>query len=611
MPAMNGTLLSGTEPLAGVAIAVCEGTHQLARTVTGADGSFKLTVNTEGLFYLRASDDAGVMLLALLGPALPERVVVNELTTVAAVYCAAQFLDANGYIDGDDFALRIAAGMSANVVDVVTGNPSPVLLSSPNGDETDALRATRSLANLLASAVRSPAAREVLFDLTTPPNGTRPQDTVAAMHNIARHPANNAARLYDQSQVLEVYEPSLLEPPTAWTLAVKFNDSGNDAEMFGGPGNLAFDGRGRAWITNNVEQGLTTSTEWSIVLDFDGRPAPISPFTGGGLLGAGFGVALDNSGEHVWIGNFGWGGDNPTPQGSVSVFDLDANPITPDDGYQQLLYRVQGVAFDARGNVWMASYGNKSVVVYPGGNPNAAVSFASTDDLTIVPFDIAIAADGTAWITNSDQDASGVMQFAFENGEIKLLRNLVAGQTVKGIVIDSLGNVWIASGGDTKVYAFDRDGNPLGSFDGGGMDGPWGITVDGDDHIWAANFGPLEHGTDFHGRVTQLAGANPATRPPGLNLGDPITPSSGYRVRTAGDPVLLHDGTPLYGPDGPPCLIPMMRQTGLRVDAAGNVWTCNNWKPRFDVDLTTNPGGDGMLIFLGLAKPATRASAMR
>ena len=54
----------------------------------------------------------------------------------------------------------------------------------------------------------------------------------------------------------------------------------------------------------------------------------------------------------------------------------------------------------------------------------------------------------------------------------------------------------------------------------------------------------------------------------------------------------------------------MMRTTGETVDTAGNLWSCNNWKPDFDVDfgdpnrdIDGNPGGDGILIWVGLAKP--------
>jgi hypothetical protein len=63
------------------------------------------------------------------------------------------------------------------------------------------------------------------------------------------------------------------------------------------------------------------------------------------------------------------------------------------------------------------------------------------------------------------------------------------------------------------------------------------------------------------------------------------------------------DGTPLYGPNKPPCYNPLTKQTGIRVDAAGNVWVTNNWKPDFEVDVTNNPGGDGIVVFLGLAYP--------
>ena len=36
---------------------------------------------------------------------------------------------------------------------------------------------------------------------------------------------------------------------------------------------------------------------------------------------------------------------------------------------------------------------------------------------------------------------------------------------------------------------------------------------------------------------------------------------------------------------------------------AGNVWVTNNWKPSGLNDLIKNPGGDGMVIFVGLAAP--------
>ncbi|HEV7429243.1 MAG TPA: hypothetical protein VGQ46_23055 [Thermoanaerobaculia bacterium] len=96
------------------------------------------------------------------------------------------------------------------------------------------------------------------------------------------------------------------------------------------------------------------------------------------------------------------------------------------------------------------------------------------------------------------------------------------------------------------VSLFDSSGNFLGGFQGGGIDGPW----------------------------------------------------------SAGCPVTVHNGDPLLRPRQTSRPHPMMRTTGVNIDAAGNIWTCNNWKPNFDNDtIAGNPGGDGMLIWVGLAKP--------
>jgi hypothetical protein len=74
-------------------------------------------------------------------------------------------------------------------------------------------------------------------------------------------------------------------------------------------------------------------------------------------------------------------------------------------------------------------------------------------------------------------------------------------------------------------------------------------------------------------------------------------------VPSAGSEVLLHNGDPLYGPGAPPSFIPMMRQTAVVIDQAGNIWSINNWKPDIDIDFGGNPGGDGIVIFVGLAAP--------
>ncbi|MCX6461829.1 MAG: hypothetical protein NTZ03_16160 [Actinobacteria bacterium] len=47
----------------------------------------------------------------------------------------------------------------------------------------------------------------------------------------------------------------------------------------------------------------------------------------------------------------------------------------------------------------------------------------------------------------------------------------------------------------------------------------------------------------------------------------------------------------------------MQRTTKTVIDSAGNFWAVNNWKNESGIDNTTNPGGDGVVIFVGLAAP--------
>ena len=588
---------------------------KVAETVSDDNGVFSVSaIPADDHFYYVSVAATEIILTAILGTSIPPTFVINEVTTVAACYSAAQFITAGIVIEGSPSALSIVAAMNANLVDVTTGVPSSVMTNSPHGDETNACRSLLSLANVIAAWVNDPAEfHAILEKLATNPNGTKPDDTIEAMVSIAKHPAKGVGAIYAQSKVLPVYTPALELQPDAWTLVVKVNDSGDDANMFGGPGNVAFDSQGRAWIANNVQQGNGQSTAYSIVLDKSGRPVKFangngSPITGGGLLGPGFGVDVDSK-DRAWFGDFGWGGDDYWPTGSVSAFDANANPLSPaPNGYTTgAVRRVQGTVVDKDDNVWFASYGtgngDGNVVVYikpdPNKTPFAYASYPAGP--TATPFDVAIAADGSAWMTNSNPSSSGIVHLEFNGpGALTASPQIDIGQTTKGIEIDSAGNIWVASGGDDHVYLFGKLGNFLGGFQGGGIDGPWGLTLDGDDNLWVANFGPLEPGSNFHGRLTQLAGINAK----GYRLGDGITPQTGYTLPSAGSPVTLHNGDPLYGPGKPPCYIPMLRTTGVNIDAAGNVWTCNNWKPDFDNDTVGgNPGGDGMLIWVGLAKP--------
>jgi hypothetical protein len=677
---LSGIVQSGgdnnAKRLGNVSVTVYEATAQqptiVGTVTTREDGRFDVQMEldkSDRIFYAVATVNQDVQLVTIIGSALqydrpawitaspPDTasdsateadepgpgdtayITINELTTVAAAFSMAQFIQ-NGVIGGDAFGLQIASLMTDNLVDKNNGTPSEVLLSPPNADQTNSLRSTRSLANLIAACVHKfPDATTKLFEYTTPPYGGKaPTNTFEAMFNIARYPANNVKKIYDWSKAAETYSPALGAQPDAWTLAVKVNDSGNDDFLFGGPANIAFDKRGYAWITNNVVQGTPNSGHFAIVLKPNGKPAdgkattpwddvhgaPKSPLFGGGLLGGGFGVAIDHD-LRVWLSNFGWGDDVPD-RGSVSVFNFEGKLESPPEGYIGHTHKVQGIAVDRDNNIWLASNENSRIVVFPKGAEENATWLSIPDGFGA--FGVAMAEDGkSAWVTASkslfEYTQSNVSRFSYDSGtnQLTCVSSDKFGLALKGLSVDSRGYVWIPSGGEDALYLLDPNGDHVGDkYSGGGINGPWGTAIDSNDNVWVANFGKMLPGDVYEtAAISHLAGTNEGTRPPGFATGQPISPPSGYTLPSAGEPVTLHNGDPLYTnktsgcPTGPgPTTIPLMRMTSVVIDQAGNVWAINNWKPDFDVDTSPknkqcgNPGGDGIVIFVGLAKPPSR-----
>jgi hypothetical protein len=95
--------------------------------------------------------------------------------------------------------------------------------------------------------------------------------------------------------------------------------------------------------------------------------------------------------------------------------------------------------------------------------------------------------------------------------------------------------------------------------------------------VWVANA--------FGRSVTHLCGVRLETCPPGAKTGDPISPPGGY---IGGLQII----------------------TDVAIDPAGNVWVANNWdrpdegfKRVPDPTLSTRFGGNGTVVFYGLAKP--------
>ncbi|WP_192347042.1 hypothetical protein [Algoriphagus sp. Y33] len=139
-----------------------------------------------------------------------------------------------------------------------------------------------------------------------------------------------------------------------------------------------------------------------------------------------------------------------------------------------------------------------------------------------------------------------------------------------------------------SVFMIPSDANPIDTVDptthasnltaygDGELSAPWGVSVDGNDDVWVANF--MGRGVSF------MAGASPSGRTETFKTGDLIH--------------TIHSGS-----------IQML--TDVVVDQAGNLWCANNWnlpqtvmESQPDRTSSTWGGGSGVVVIYGIANPA-------
>lgn len=470
--------------------------------------------------------------------ATADTVVLSETVTVATAFCFSRFTRVAGdgavAISDPHQAAHLALGMKNNFV-ATGGITSPVIESPPNGLQTNSLAMLNFLANLVFYGLTDPAVYDAFTRLAGDRTGSVAVSSslFGALLGLALRPFGSSRAVYDLiAERPQPYSPSLPElalpkgfspVPNQWTLTVKVNDSGARNFVIGGVGYLDFDRHDRAWITDNVRQGTPNSGTFCVVLEPDGSPAPFSPLFGGGLLGAGFGVAANPQRDEVWIGNFGWGATEWNPQsGSVSAFDAEGRALSPSGGYTAGLSRVQGMTFDRHGNLWMASWGsqdpmpptdshyhfesqNSAVVVYLDGDPER-VAVYPFDSPYHLSFDVTVDDDGNAYVANSGSAEHGVRssvhKLRLEGGELVHLASWesdhvvekplgkgtsVGFETLRQVAIGPSGDVYVVGVSSGRVVRLSPDLRPVGSLTNR-IAAPWGIGFDRDGVMYVANF---------------------------------------------------------------------------------------------------------------------------
>jgi streptogramin lyase len=655
---LEGRVLGAGAPIANSTVTLWAAgvgaPRQLAQTQTSGDGQYQMTVQLptgeDSVLYLVArggqpaaskvsGDNKAIVLMAVLGSRPPAKVVLNELTTLSSVWTGAQFLNGTA-LSGKALGLRIAAGNVRNLVDLETGGLGPVIQDPLNSSQTATLATFNTLANLLSGCITRDHgnACNKLFAVATPPGGVAPTDTLTAAQNIAHNPSHQAQKLFallDAFYPLPPGErwravpfiPYLSFAPSAWTLSLVY--AGGGLNSLGG---IAIDGEGNMWADDNFLVG----SQSTIYNNFGGgiskiapNGRPLSPMTvgyrGGGIDGPGFGIAI-GADDKVWATSLAGK--------SISAFDRNTGkPLSPETGYNfnGQLGSMQGIITTPNGDVWALDNEKDQIVYLPKGDATKGrilgrtVNGKPADGTLQVkgPFHLAVDQQDRIWVTNGGSNT--VTRFpASDPGKAEQIK---VGYGPRAVAIDSLGNAWVANtlghigtrekmalvenilkskveslvessaskadasakmwiglyeilvkypGGDVSMVR--PDGTVLPPFDGGkSIIAPWGIAIDGNNNVWVAN---------ATGRsVTYLCGARTENCPPGTKTGDPISPPGGY---IGGLQII----------------------TDVAIDPAGNVWVANNWDMPYEgfkkvpePALSTRFGGNGVVVFFGLAKP--------
>ncbi len=628
---------------------------RLAQTKSASDGRFEVgadeTPDKDTVLYLVAKggvatinkgsgDNPAIALLAILGNQPPANVTVNEFTTVASVWTATQFLNGDA-LSGPALGLRIAAGNVPNFVDLSTGGYGTTIADGLNSTQTPTLANFATLANVLAGCatrVRADAC-DRLFAAATTPDGKVPVDTLGAAESIARAPWHQPEKVFALLEAFypvpqgkaplrpTPFMPYLSFPPSAWVLPLKFTGGGLDAG-----GKLMFDSQGNAWVADNFGVGAQNQDYfWRGNLSKfapDGKPLSpaVTGFTGGGMLGPGFGLAIDAH-DHPWVTSFA--GNN-----TVSLFDNRGKPLSPPEGYNfgGKLSKMQGIIVTPGGDIWAADTLNSQLVHFPKGDPSKGELLChnpSSDPFKnpcklMLPFALAIDQRDNIWVTNILADHVT----RFPAADPSKVQTFSTGFSGSGLAVDSLGNVWITNKFGNSEFGrlallkmavagkIDYDGDPdatarltqvlvdtmaeqtpgwLGGsltvlrpdgteakfspIYGKGLYGPWAVSVDGNDNIWVSNFASAKAG------IVQLCGFRTETCPPGMKTGDAISPPGGY----------VGGGLQL--------------QVDVGIGPAGDVWVTNNWQDRAscygkpDEVASTLCAGQGVVVFFGMAKP--------
>jgi streptogramin lyase len=474
-------------------------------------------------------------------------IVVNEVSTVAAVYSYAGFISDPTHVSTSNTALAATALQNAGAAYSNLLNASSLALATtPAGNGTVPQSEINTLANILAACVNStgPASTQcsTLFSNATN-NGVDAPDTATAAVNIAHNPGPSSTivgNLFGLQTATSPFQPMLSTAPNDFTIAISYtggglnalydiaidaegnvwvaNQNGNSISEFNpagaalsgssgfgsghlsGPYALAIDSSSNVWVTNNGTTGLSEFNSFGTVNSN-------SPFSGGGISSP-LGIAFDSQGN-IWTNNTG--------ASTLSKLNSSGSPVSGSAGYTGGgLDSPQGMAIDISGHIWTANYGGGGTTISEFGSGGSPISGSEGDSGGGLNLPVGIALDGAGnlWVANNN--GNSLSEFNSSGTAVSSDTGYTGGglNLPFRVAVDGANNVWVTNLEGESISKFNSSGTPITGSSGykaNGLLGPFAIAIDGSGNLWTGG----EYGTTLYEFV---GAASPVVTPIVANL---------------------------------------------------------------------------------------------
>ena len=505
----SGKALVGQQPLIGASVELyAAGTSGNGSTgvallsdalTTDGTGSFSVAAGYEcpsadSQIYLVARggkagsaasvDNSSIVLLTALGPcnevASASPVVINEVTTAAAVYALAQFLSTGGNLGASStntVGLNNAVATAQALANISTGSSPGPAFAANGSSPAPKIDTLADLLNSCTASTASGSACSALFSATATSSG-EPENTLDAALNLVRNPAKEVATLYALASSSSAFTPALAKQPSDWTLFINYTGGGMNS-----PTSLGVDSAGNVWVASY----LGTASLFSPL----GAPLFAQGVTGSGL-GYSFGLAVDAN-NNAWITNYPspWGAGN-----TVSVFNSSGASVAGSSGYSTGAYTYpNGVAIDTDGSAWVMDWGDSQLTHLSSSGQQLSGSPYSSAQLGN-PFAAAIDKSHNVWVSN--QGFTTVTRVTQDGSQFTSYNCC---NDPAGLAIDQSGNVWVANFDTNSISEISGAGTVLsnGGYTSASLIDPDDIAIDGAGTVWISNYrGPS---------LTELAGS--------------------------------------------------------------------------------------------------------